>query len=152
MITPAGRAQLVADEGTRRHVYDDATGLPIGPGSILKGNPTIGVGRNLGPSGPGIAADEAAVLFDNDLDQIAASLDARLPEWRGWPGVAQDVAIMVSFNCGVDGFLTFRRMIGAIQEGDLDAAAKELLDSEAAKELPARYSRMAAALATGSWT
>ena len=40
-------AELVGDEAMRLFVYDDATGLPIEPGSTCKGHPTIGVGRGL---------------------------------------------------------------------------------------------------------
>lgn len=152
MISIAARTQLIADEGTRQHVYDDATGMPIGPGSIVKGNPTIGVGRNVGPSGPGISSAEALNLLNGDLDRIERALNGAVPSWVKWPAIARDVACMVAFNCGVDGFLTFRRMIDAIESGDLAAAAAELMDSKAARELPDRYSRMSMALRRGAWT
>jgi hypothetical protein len=35
-------AELMRDEGTLLYVYDDATGLPIVAGMLVKGNPTIG--------------------------------------------------------------------------------------------------------------
>lgn len=151
MISQAAQLRLMADEGNRQFVYDDATGQEIVPGYTVQGNPTIGVGRNVGPSGPGLSRAERANLFAGDLDRVASELDAALPGWESFPQVAQDVCQMVAFNCGIDGFLTFRLMIAAMQAGNLDDAAHELMDSAAARELPLRYGRMAAALRRGGW-
>ena len=66
------------DEGLRIRVYDDATGQTIEPGYQCKGNPTIGVGRNVGPSGPGLRDDEITLMLTNDLnyyEQQAATFD-----------------------------------------------------------------------------
>ena len=38
--------ELGADEGIRMLVYDDATGRPIGPGTLVRGHPTIGIGTD----------------------------------------------------------------------------------------------------------
>ena len=48
-------AQLVIDEGDRNFPYDDATGRTLIRGDTLKGNITVGIGRNI--SGIGISAD-----------------------------------------------------------------------------------------------
>jgi GH24 family phage-related lysozyme (muramidase) len=37
-------------EGRRAQAYDDATGQPITPGSIIEGHPTLGIGFNLDAS------------------------------------------------------------------------------------------------------
>jgi GH24 family phage-related lysozyme (muramidase) len=55
---------LEREEGLRTLVYDDATGKPIGPGSVVQGHPTIGIGRALDVNG--ITAVEADFLLEND--------------------------------------------------------------------------------------
>lgn len=56
------RAELRGDEGEVLKVYDDATGKPIGPGSVVVGNPSIAVGRNL--SGRGLTTVECEYHSD----------------------------------------------------------------------------------------
>lgn len=41
-MTDVLTTQIMADEGRRLQVYDDATGQPIVAGSRVVGNPTIG--------------------------------------------------------------------------------------------------------------
>jgi lysozyme len=144
-MTPKGRAQLLVDEGFRLVVYNDVSGRPLGKASN-GGKPTIGVGRNLVDRG--ITEAEAMYLFDNDLTEMWGRLIALLP-WLRLDSTSSDIVLMVEFNTG-DVF-AFRKMLSAIEAGDMKTAAAELLDSEAARELPERYGRMAEALLTGAW-
>lgn len=59
---------LRAEEGLRLTVYDDATGKPIKPGTLVKGHPTIGIGRALDVNG--ITEAEAEYLKANDVAKI----------------------------------------------------------------------------------
>ena len=145
-MTPAGLTRLKLDEGARLKVYNDATGRPIVK-SAGGGNPTIGFGRNL--AGKGITDDEAEYLLRNDLaerwDRIVRTFpwaDAIDPVW-------QDVMLMVDFNTG--NVADFPKMVDYLRTGEPALAARELLDSRAARELPARYTRMANALTTAQW-
>ena len=63
-------AQLVIDEGDRNFPYDDATGRTLIRGDTLKGNITVGIGRNI--SGIGISADEKALMYSNDRGRADA--------------------------------------------------------------------------------
>lgn len=137
----------MADEGLRLLVYDDATGQPIKPGSVVKGHPTIGFGRALDVHG--ISRDEAAALLANDLYVVEASL-GKCAWWAALDQVRRGVCTNLAFNLGVHGLLNFARMIGALERLDFNAAADELASSRWAHQVQAsRSKRLIAQLRTG---
>ena len=83
--------ELLGDEGERLFVYDDATGRPVGKGSTLIGNPTIGVGRCL--STRGITRAESRALLGNDEAAAWSELSALLP-WLPLETPARIAAIL----------------------------------------------------------
>ena len=92
-------AQLTVDEGKLHFVYDDATGKSIGAGDGVKGNPTVGIGRNL--ASVGLSADEIDYLVRNDIGRVVAQLDASLPWWRSLTEGRQMAMINLTFNMGM---------------------------------------------------
>lgn len=147
-MTPEGLQRLKSDEGTRLKVYDDATGNPIVPGTLVRGHPTIGTGRSLDIEGIGQAEND--LLFSNDVLSRERQLEP-LPWFSALDPVRQDVVTNLAFNVGVGGALQFHQMIAALEAKNFDDAATALLDSAAARQLPGRYGRLAQALRTGSW-
>lgn len=93
------RAELHGDEGIVLKVYDDATGKPIGPGSVVRGNPSIAVGRNL--SGRGITAAESEYLLSNDLVCCEHELSSSLPWITTLTPGRQTVIYSLYFNVGL---------------------------------------------------
>lgn len=92
------RASLLGHEGERLQAYDDATGKVVGPGDFVQGFVTVGVGRNL--IGKGLTASESRHLFDNDITEVEAGLDARFPWWRSL-SIGRQVALFdFAFNQG----------------------------------------------------
>ena len=148
-MTPVGLKQLISDEGVRLTVYDDATGLPIVPGTRVIGHPTIGIGRALDVRG--ITAAETAYLLNNDMLDFTKSLLATYPWFARLTPTRQDVLTNMAFNLGPTGFAGFRKMLAALVAGDYFKAAEEILDSKAARQLPARYERLANAMALNSY-
>jgi GH24 family phage-related lysozyme (muramidase) len=142
-MTPAGLAQLKADEGLRLRAYDDRTGATVthGPNG---GNLTIGYGRNLGAKG--ITQAEAEAMLADDVAQVEARLAADYPALV-IPSVAADVATNQTFNTGTP----FPEATAALAAGDWETAAAQLLNSQAARELPGRYGRLAAAVRAQGW-
>lgn len=132
---------LQREEGLRLLVYDDATGLPIKPGSVVRGHPTIGFGRALDVQG--ITAAEAATLLGNDTRLILGTL-AGFSWWRGLDAARQDVCSAMAYQMGVHGLLEFGGMIACIVGKDWQGAASRMLDSLWAKQTPGRAGRMAA--------
>ena len=56
---------------------------------------------------------------------------------------AQRAVLNMAYNMGVPSLLGFKRMWAALREGDYEGAAAEALDSDYARELPARAGRVA---------
>lgn len=120
---------------------------------------TIGYGRNL--TDRGVSQLEADLLFDNDYRDTLDELVTRLPWVRDLDPVRRAVVVDLAFNMGVPTLLTFRRTLGALEAGDVDRAADELLyrdprvtprvASKYATQTKTRAKRNARMLRTGSW-
>lgn len=135
------------DEGLRLHVYDDATGEPVVKGYTLKGHPTIGYGRLL-TKGRGITLEEAQYFLDRDLQETITEL-SQFDWFNELDSIRADVIMSMAFNMGLTRFLKFQNTIFAIKRKDWDTAADEILDSNAARQLPERYGRLADMMRTG---
>jgi lysozyme len=135
-------------EGERQFVYDDADGTAIHSGSVVKGNPTVGVGRNL--AGKGLSPDEIAYLLNNDIREVQTFL-ATFPWYRRLNPVRQAALTDMAFNLGTKGFAAFAHMIAAVAAKDYATAAAAMLDSKAARQLPKRYGQLAQMLKSGAW-
>lgn len=135
-------------EGTRRTVYDDATGLPVVQGSAIKGNPSIGVGRLLSAPG-GLSEDEIAYLLKNDIDHCKAIVNLRLP-WIGQLSqIRQEVLFEMAFQLGISGLLQFKNMLNALQSGNYDTAVHEMLSSAWHTQTPERVEELANLMLNG---
>jgi lysozyme len=130
VLTPddlaALRAQLRGDEGERLVVYDDATGLPIRAGSVVQGNPTIGIGREL--SKHGISKAESAYLNNNDILEVSTELAQLYPWFLKLDVIRQRAIIDLAFNEGAHGLQKSPKMLAAIAAQDWPSAARELMD------------------------
>jgi lysozyme len=142
-------AQLDRDEAIRLFPYDDATGVTLSPGMTLKGNITIGTGRNL--TGNGISDAERILLRTNDINAATAAVHNALPWTVGLDLVRYSVLLNLAFNEGVRKLLGFKNMLAALQVGNYKVAAAQLLNSVLAEEEPARAHRLSIQLETGVW-
>jgi lysozyme len=121
-------AQLIPEEAERYMVYDDATGQPIRRGSVVKGNPTIGIGREL--SMTGLTDSECRMLCENDITAVAAAFDLAIPWWRELSPVRQMQLVDLAFNMGVHGLLTgWPHFLADMKAGNWGAACTELESS-----------------------
>lgn len=149
------------EEGERLTVYDDRTGYPIVPGSVVQGHPTIGVGIRL-DAGAGILQSESDRMLANRVGMVTGALAAltwylALDVIRRWAIVSMAFAMGVR---GVGGFTTMiadlekehAEAIAALRRQDWQAAHDAVLASAWAKsEAPARAGRVAGMLLTGQW-
>lgn len=126
------RAELRGDEGEKLKVYDDATSLPIGPGSLVKGNPSIGVGRNL--TGRGLSLAESESLLSNDIADCEAELAPSMPWITTLSPARQTVIYSLYFNVGLGNPARFRakwpNFLAQMQAGQFAAAADNLESSQ----------------------
>ncbi|MGA1846771.1 glycoside hydrolase family protein [Deferribacter abyssi] len=128
--------QLILHERLRLKPYRDS----------VKGKLTIGVGRNL--DDVGISEDEALYLLRNDIAKVENEL--KQFEWfNKLDGVRKKVLIDMDFNLGLPKFLTFKRMIAALKEGDFKKASDEMLDSRWAMQVKRRAVRLSIMMETG---
>ncbi len=127
-VAAALRQELHGDEGIKLKVYDDATGKPIGPGTVVRGNPSIGVGRNL--SGRGITGAESEQLLTNDLVQCEADLAPGLPWITTLTPGRQTVIYSLYFNTGLGNPARFvakwPNFLAQMKAGQFDQAADNL--------------------------
>lgn len=140
--------RIELDEGDRLVVYDDATGLPIKPGSRIVGNPTIGVGTLLCAPG-GITEAESQYLLANRI-AIARTKAATLPAYAKLDPVRQGVLVEMVFQMGLAGVALFKNTLSAMERGEYKAAADGLRRSLWARQTPARANELAQIMERGS--
>lgn len=104
---------------------------------------TIGVGRNLDDRG--ISEATAYQMLNEDIDICIAELELHLPNFNNYPEDVKHTLIDLCFNMGISRLLQFKQTLKYIDEGlqsgNYTKAAVELLNSNYAKQLPARSKR-----------
>lgn len=146
-MSPLIETLLIGEEAFRAFVYDDATGDPIRAGSIVHGHPTAGYGMALDVSP--LTAGEALFLMRNRVAIARAGLSASLPWFTALGEVRQAVLLSMAYQMGVEGVLGFRGALGQMALGNWDGAAQMMLDSDWARETPARAEALATMMRTG---
>lgn len=126
------RQELRGDEGEVLRVYDDANGKMIGPGTLVKGNPTVGVGRNL--SGRGLTMAEAEHLLSNDVACCERELADGMPWITTLTPNRQTVIYSLYFNVGLGNPARFQakwpHFLEQMRTGQYVAAADNLESSQ----------------------
>ena len=112
---------------------------------------TIGWGRNIDRThgGKGISLATANQMLAEDLDECADDLAAIFSRWGDFSDRRKAALVNVRFQVGPGGFRKFRLMIAAIDRGDWDAAADQLLNSALHQQATARTVRRAGELRQG---
>ncbi len=142
---------LVFEEGERLTVYDDATGQPIVPGSVVQGHPTIGVGVRL-DAPDGITESESIILLGDRVGTVTLALAAH-PWYIALDPIRRWAIVSMAFAMGVDGVLEFKDMIAALQAQDWPAAQAAVVDSDwwINPQTQARATRVANMILNGAW-
>lgn len=130
--------QLVRDEGEVLKPYRDSRGFL-----------TIGVGHNL--DAKGISRRAVRLILEDDVADAMADLQRALPWCEQLDDARRGVLINMTFNMGIGGLLTFKRFLAHMKAGEWAAAAREILESEYAKQVGSRAKRMAIQTITGVW-
>ncbi|MHB1937592.1 MAG: lysozyme family protein [Acidobacteriaceae bacterium] len=140
---------LEVEEGKRHAVYDDATGEHIIAGYTVIGNPTIGVGANVGfPNG----LDNAEIAFVLNHRVNIALAEAQTYPWFADLTWQRQLAVTdLCFNLGAGGFAQFGQFQHLLATGMYISAANDLLHTLADHQEPARIARIAGIISTGIW-
>ena len=139
MSHPEAFQLLSFEEGFRNNIYLCPAGYP-----------TTGFGRRvrildyetgLEVPFPITRATEATSLASKAGDRHDW-LSLRFPSW--YPHLSpqrQAVLISLAYQVGNEGLLKFKRMLSALSKFDLEVAALQYLDSDAARQCPLRFRR-----------
>lgn len=130
--------QLIRDEGLSLKPYRDSVGKL-----------TIGAGRNL--DDVGVSREEALMLLANDIQNAEDRLAETFPWAPGLDTPRYSVLVNMTFNMGIGRLQGFKKFFAALQNKDWHRAAAEMLDSEWAKEVGPRATRLALQMETGTW-
>lgn len=143
--------RIAMHEGLRLQPYFCKKGkLTIGVGRCLETNPlTLEEQKAVGDWKHGITKNAAMYLLKNDLEQICRQLNKRLKFFAALDDERQYALIDMGFNLGVSGLLKFKKMLGHMQCGNFDGAARECLNSKYAATVGARAKRIADTIKTG---
>jgi len=130
--------QLSRDEGCRLKPYKD---------TVQK--LTIGIGRNL--DDVGISLEEAHYLLENDVQRAKNNCTANFSFFKNLSDARQGVMVNLCFNMGAGALNKFPRFLGAMERGEWENAARELLDSRYATQVGDRAKRLAKQIVTDEW-
>ena len=132
---------LLRDEGFRAKAYRDHLGFL-----------TIGIGMMIDPDHPGatgIPRTAAKLWLLEIITERKKSLNKIIPWWAGLSDARQRALLNMAYQLGVNGLLKFKKALAAMEAGDFETAAVEVLDSEYAKQTPARAQRIAKLIRIG---
>ncbi len=123
-------AMMIYDECERFKMYQD-----------IDGNWTVGIGHNM--SEKPISKLVSRTMFMEDLADAIDDVHHCCSVYDELSRPRQLVMINLAFNLGRVRLSKFVRFLGALHMGHWDEAANEIMNSEAARKLPARYGRLA---------
>jgi lysozyme len=138
--------QLVVDEGFVSYCYDDATGKKV---IAPVGRLSTGIGLNLQDSP--LTYEEAVMVTTMRLRNYERQLSNLFSFFTPLDIVRKSVILNMVYNMGLARFNKFVGLIAALRTNDYQTAHDEILDSDAARKLAARYQRLAVMMATGTF-
>lgn len=125
--------ELIRDERFVSHGYTDNQGYL-----------TIGYGRLIDRKrGGGLTEPEARQLLLNDITNAIKDLNRNVPWWHKMSDNAQRGLVNMCFNLGWPRLSGFKKMLAAMEEGDMQTAGDEALDSLWARQVKGRATRIA---------
>ncbi len=144
--------RLEFHEGCRLLPYRCTAGkLTIGVGRNLEDNPpTPEEARALGDWKHEITRNAALMLLRNDIDRCLKEL-AGLDFYAKLDLERQYALLDMCFQLGFKGLCGFKKMLEAMRWGKWDKAAAECLNSDYARQTPARAKRIARLIKEGIW-
>jgi len=131
--------QLERDEGFRSLPYRD-TARKL----------TVGIGWNL-EGGMPISEDAARFILRQHVEVFVIDLQNRLPWTRHLSQPRFGVLLNMAYNLGVHGLMTFKKMLYALQMGDIKTVDKEMDDSRWARQVGDRAVRLRQQMREDRW-
>lgn len=124
------KSQLQRHEGLRLKPYKDSVGVL-----------TVGYGRNLEEIE--ITEIQANEWLLDDVFSAEEELEAAYPWVNNLSEKRQRVLVNMSFNLGLTKLMKFKKMWAALEKGDMNDAAEEMLNSKWANQVGKRAEELA---------
>ena len=83
-------------------------------------------------------------LLGNDISNVVAGLDDKMPWWDTMSESAQRALANMCFQLGLNGLLAFKKMLACLEAHDYAGARREALDSTWATQTPNRAAHVTA--------
>ena len=99
----------------------------------------------------GLDPAEVDALFQHDLTNARADLEACLPNADTLTTPRYAAMVDAAFNLGRERLMQFNTFLHLMEIGDYQAAADDLRTTLVYRQLPHRYGRLAAIIASGAW-
>ena len=133
------REQLEIDEGVVHEIYLDHLGYP-----------TFGIGHLVTDEDPeygadvGTKVDEARCIeaFESDLESVLSDCKILYPNFDDLPEEAQQIIANMMFNMGRPRLTKFKMMKDAVDNGDWNEAADQMVDSRWYAQVGKRAERL----------
>jgi len=133
------RLDLERDEGCVYEIYLDHLGYPtFGIGHLITGSDPES-GEAVGTK---ISEDRVQQVFNSDIDCVIDDCDRAFDDFGSLPEGVQLVIANMIFNLGLPRFNKFKKMIRAINLGDWQSAADQMIDSKWYQQVTARARRL----------
>jgi|TARA_R100001163_G_C5024858_1_gene166658 lysozyme len=131
--------ELILDEGYKYEIYEDHLGYAtLGVGHlILDTDPEFGK-----PLGTPVSEERILECLNNDIDIVCRELDKNMPWWKDLDDNKMRVLANMSFNLGMPRLSGFKNFLGALESGDYEKAAVEMMDSKWATQVGDRAKRL----------
>lgn len=124
-------------------------GLKLFPYADSVGKSTIGFGHNL--TDRGITRAQAENILTDDIFEAEASLSRQLPWSEVLDEVRRAVLVDMCFNMGITALSQFKTTLGLVKDGDYREAARAMMQSVWATQVPSRALRLSDMMRTGTW-
>ena len=153
---------MIDNEIIQRLAYNE--GCVLSPYKCSAGKLTIGIGRCLDTNPldakelkyighdcreKPITKEQAFFLLRNDIEKVTKQLDSNCPWWTNLNYDRQYSMIDLCFQLGISGLMKFKKTLSYLAAGFYIQAAGELLNSNYARQTPARAMRNSQCFKTG---
>ena len=133
------REELEEDEGCMYVVYLDHLKLKTcGVGHLVRADdPEFDM-----DVGDPVSEERVAELFEKDIGWTISDCQKLVPDFDMLPEEVRLIVANMMFNLGAKRLSGFKRLLAAVERGDWNSAADEMLDSKWARQVPARSGRL----------
>lgn len=133
------REEIEVDEGVVEEIYLDHLGYPtFGIGHLVTDDDPE-YGQEVGTP---VSTERCRSAFDVDVEQVIADCQILYPNLDDLPEEVQRIIANMMFNMGRPRLSKFVNMKAAVDEGDWNRAADEMMDSRWYNQVPNRAERL----------